>query len=271
MDGAFNSASTPDVSEALARVVQPFLGQFVTVFYLALLLWLRPFARPLHNLAQAGTLLLTWLALLVGESLFNAASITGGISADRQQGVGYWLAAVLLTGVGLAVGWALHGTTNDMVKAVREKLPGLLRRCVLRRPECQSAAADSCRPGRVTQSATSMRLIMSRMRMSSITAARRRFSNLRRMGSRADSAVSPTAALGSPGKEGFDPVVALDVLVETEPEQSCKLEVLPIDERPPRVADGDEWKPSATAPPGMGRQARISDGETFKPSMVYLG
>ena len=30
VDGAFNAATTPDVSGALSPVVQPFLGQFVT-------------------------------------------------------------------------------------------------------------------------------------------------------------------------------------------------------------------------------------------------
>jgi hypothetical protein len=79
VDGAFNAATTPDVSGALSPVVQPFLGQFVTgavpaaacgvagqrvsltwraafwraVLYLALLLWQRPFERPLHNVVQA--------------------------------------------------------------------------------------------------------------------------------------------------------------------------------------------------------------------------
>lgn len=272
VDGAFNSASTPDVSEALARVLQPFLGQIVTVLYLALLLWHRPFARPLHNLAQAGTLVLTWLALIVGESLFNAGTLTGGITAERQQGVGCWLAAVLLTGVSLAVGWALHGTSIDMIKALREKLPGVLRRCVP--PGAGFVGVPwltHCDP-RVTNTAVSLRLIMGRMRVSSMTAARRRFSSLRRTGSRADSAVSPTTALGSPCKEGFCKAdgVALDVLAEKEPER-FKLEVLPIDERPPRVADGDEYTPSATAPPGMGRLPRVSDGERYQPSLMYLG
>ena len=74
VDGAFNAAVTPDVSGALAPVVQPFLGQLVTgvctlrsrcarpaltrsvapaVLSLALLLWYRPYERPLHNIVQA--------------------------------------------------------------------------------------------------------------------------------------------------------------------------------------------------------------------------
>ena len=104
VDGAFNAATTPDVSGALSPVVQPFLGQFVTgafcthcmreacdseshtppVVYMAILLWHRPCARPLHNVVQAVSLLMTWMCLLVGESLFNTAASTGAISQQRR-------------------------------------------------------------------------------------------------------------------------------------------------------------------------------------------
>ena len=52
--------------------------------YMAILLWHRPFARPLHNVVQAVSLLLTWMCLLVGESLFNTAASTGAISQQRR-------------------------------------------------------------------------------------------------------------------------------------------------------------------------------------------
>lgn len=76
VDGAFNAAVTPDISGALAPVVQPFLGQLITgvcalrltacescadvllactptVLSLALLLWHRPYEQALHNIVQA--------------------------------------------------------------------------------------------------------------------------------------------------------------------------------------------------------------------------
>jgi hypothetical protein len=91
------------------------------VLYLALLLWHRPFERQLHNIVQAvrassfsdaracafactpnkltrvcslsfqASLLMTWLCLLVGESLFNTAATTGAISLKRQVRALRWL------------------------------------------------------------------------------------------------------------------------------------------------------------------------------------
>ncbi len=108
------------MSGALSPVVQPFLGQAVTVAYLALLFWQRPFERPLHNLVQGASLLMTWLALLVGDSLFNMATSTGAITAAGQDAIGVWLGVTLLLGVTAVVAWAAEGTAREMWATVRK-------------------------------------------------------------------------------------------------------------------------------------------------------
>jgi hypothetical protein len=41
---------------------------------------------------------MTWMCLLVGESLFNTAATTGAISPQRQNSIGIWLGTMLLIG-----------------------------------------------------------------------------------------------------------------------------------------------------------------------------
>lgn len=128
VDGAFNASTSPDISGALSPVVQPFLGQSVTVTYMAILLWYRPYERDLHNLVQAGCLLITWACLLVGESLFNTATTTGAIVAEDQNSIGVWLATTLLIAVIGVILWALQGYAEDMYMTLRKTFPGLFVR-----------------------------------------------------------------------------------------------------------------------------------------------
>lgn len=72
-DGAVNTGgAAPVLSQGLiAPVLQPLLGQAVTVLHLGVLAWARPYARREHNALAAAALLLTWLPLLIGGSVLS--------------------------------------------------------------------------------------------------------------------------------------------------------------------------------------------------------
>ena len=128
VDGAFNGSHARDVSGALSPVIQPFLGQLVTVVFLAALLYVQPYEKRVHNVVQAFCLFTTWACLLVGDSLFNTATQTGAINPGQQDGIGIWLGVVLCLWVAAILLWALDGWVRDMWDTLTTRFPFLFVR-----------------------------------------------------------------------------------------------------------------------------------------------
>jgi hypothetical protein len=125
VDGAFNSSKAVDVSGALSPVIQPFLGQLVTVLSLVAVLYVQPYAKGIHNVVQATCLLATWACMLVGSSLFNTATTTGAIGPHRQDGIGIFVGVALCLWVAAVLLWALEGYATDMWDTVCTRFPTL--------------------------------------------------------------------------------------------------------------------------------------------------
>jgi hypothetical protein len=116
------------VSGALSPVIQPFLGQAVTIAFMAALLMVQPYEKRAHNLVQAVCMLATWAALLVGDSLFNVATYTGAINSRRQDAIGVATGTVLCVWTAGVLMWALDGYRRDVADTLKAKFPTLFVR-----------------------------------------------------------------------------------------------------------------------------------------------
>ena len=125
VDGAFDSALTPDTTTSLSPVIQPLLGQLVTSAYLALFVWAKPFAQTRHNAAQVLCLCFT-LLLVVAASVFNVGTSSGAISLSRQNGIGIALVTLLLGAMVGLVAWSGLAYLTQLTTM----LPGLFPKIV---------------------------------------------------------------------------------------------------------------------------------------------
>jgi hypothetical protein len=226
VDGAFNSGTQPDVRGALSPMLQPFLGQVLTVLYLTLFLWVRPFVRSAHNSAQSLCLMLTWGTLLAADSLFNVGSSTGAIGSARQDAIGAVLAAALLLGVLSAVAWALAGYLRMLRRALEELFPAV---AALGKTLSKLSSRLRVTAERSLSGLSSQALLRSMSRSYSFASSA---SRSRRYSSDASAAVA-----------------AVSLVEETEAEEEAEEEVAQRRaayaadgglDRAPRVADGDE-------------------------------
>lgn len=200
-DGAVNTGGAPVQSQGLtAPVLQPLLGQAVTVLHLGALAWARPYARREHNALAAAALLLTWLPLLVGGSVLSpllkelsqlSGSADGGGGGDGSSSSSHSssiAAESQRAAVATALGAFLIATVGPLVAvAVASEARQAIRMAMRTLPTVASTAAEAA--GRASESV--------RRAADSVAGAGRQAS--RRLSTFVAAASSPSSAAGRGG------------------------------------------------------------------------